>query len=708
MKNLINKTRLVMEAAFLLCVFLSPALSEAKKALQSRPRKPSQVVLSCAVLPPITKMMLDQHITHSQFVDMLKTRTTEEYIKIMDGFKFYFLESDVRRIRQLMTNFYAQLPRRKCANLQIIQNLHLQRANERFAFAQSFLGERYKFDSKVKIVLDPKKRKYPKTKAEAERLMRQHIHYQVAGFRTSDMEVSEARKRVLDRYKQMLARIKEKKEPDFYVDFLNAFANSLDPHSAFLSLEDWEELLIAMSLSLEGIGASLSSQYGYTIVEQLINGGSAKSSGLIKEKDKIIAVAQGERGSFQTVIDMPLNKVVRLIRGPEGTKVRLKMLREKDKGNETLIVTLVRRKVSLEISAAKIHYVEQKVQGKIRTVGVLELPSFYQDTQKKEGRSSSRDLKQLLQEASRRRIDGLVFDLSSNGGGALDESVKIAGLFFKKGAVVQYGRPDRGMETLKDENPDVNYTGPCAVLTNRFSASASEIVAGALKDYRRCVVIGADHTFGKGNVQQLFPPRHIGGLGAFKITTSFYFIPGGNSTQHRGVTSDIILPSIFAKEDIGEKYADYSLPPKSVKTFLSKEAYVTKGRGAWKPITLQTLSTLRARSKVRVQQSEKFEEIRGDIKKNQEQEDVVDVAQMLKRVRDKKAKEGKKDEGSPTQQAKKTKEEEEKERNKKYLESAYIAEATQVVLDLMQLQNGELLHPIGKSQGAKARTKKRK
>ena len=634
--------------------------------------------LACPFLYPMITAVLQEHIIHNTINSNLEHKTVEQYIKFLDGSKIYFLESDVNKIKGLLKGIYRNLQKQSCDNIMAVHKMHSKRLKERMEFAKKFLGKKYKFNPKESLLLDNSKRKYPKTKAQLETFQKKYIHFQIANFKIGDMKLDEAKKRVIKRYERDFNQLNTQKPEKLYANFLYAVARSLDPHSDFLSKERFEDFQMQMNLFLEGIGASLSSENGYTVIENLIKGGAAEASGLLEVEDKILAVAQGKKGAFVTIIDMPLNEVVQLIRGPKGTKVRLKILRSMPKKH--FQITLTRRKINLEENAAKVHYIDHPVKSSKRSkkkkIAVLELPSFYLDTNaQRRGRSVYKDVKRILAQIKRKKVDGLVLDLSSNGGGILTEAVKVAGLFFKTGNVVQTKGKDKqpSSSILSDKDPQVNYSGPLVILTSRFSASASEIVAGALKDYGRAVIAGADHTYGKGSVQTFVDfPKDIG---TFKVTIGMFFTPGGGSTQHKGVTSDIIFPSIYSREDIGEQYLDYSLPPKVIKPFISKAAYVNKGRHAWKLITKKVLKKLASLSKKRISKSKDFKEILAEIEKNKKDGKVIYIEEILKE--DEEIKEKK--------EIAKQKRRDSDFRDKEYLKRADIKEAIDITTDLIDL-----------------------
>ena len=478
------------------------------------------------------------------------------------------------------------------------------------------------------------------------------------------------------RYERANKFANEQKTEERLANFIDAFAKSLDPHTSYLSQKVLEDFQISMSLSLEGIGATLSSQDGYTVIEQLVPGGAAAKSNELKVQDKILSVSQGTSKSYEPIYDMDLSDVVRLIRGKAGTKVNLQVLRQEGGKTHKFNVTLVRQKISLEDEAAQISYVEKERNGKKKTVGILTLPSFYSDN-KPGGRSAAVDMKKILAEVKKKNVDTLVLDFMHDGGGSLDDAVKIAGLFFRTGNVVE-----TGSDKLPDINPDVNYSGPLVVLIDRFSASASEIVSGALKDYRRAVIVGSDHTFGKGSVQNVsYLPNS---LGAMKVTVGLFYIPGGRSTQHAGVSSDVTIPMPYDIDEIGEKNLDYSLPPSAIPSFLSKSAYVDEGPGTWYPMSDEMLEKLRKSSEARVAANKDLQKIISDRKEQEAKKEVIRIADIFK----KDTVENKKRE--------KLKNLSKIEKRKEYINRPEMQEAVQVALDLLD----EVQIKIAKTSGS--------
>jgi carboxyl-terminal processing protease len=673
-------------AILIVSVLLVPSVPSEAQLLSSKPRK---LTLSCIHVYPIQRKYLDRHVNYSAMSDKLEKQSVDQFIKRLDGSKLYLLEKDAKKIEKSMSDIFAQLKKKDCSAIQKANQLYKDRVKERVAYAKKYLGKGFKFDKKTKVVLDPDKRKRAKTLKEANEFHNKYLHYQVATYLAADETEAEAKKKIIKNYERALKRIDEDDEEDLYVSWLDSFSRSMDPHSSYLSNDALQDFEIQMRLSLDGIGATLSSKDGFTTIEQLIPGGAAFKSGQLKPKDKIMAVAQGKDG-FVNVVEMPLRDVVRKIRGPKGSEVRLKILRKLEDETKKFEVTLVRDKIKLEDDAASLKVFNRNVNGQKKKIGLVTLPSFYADN-RRNGRSASKDVRKMLREASKKSVDAVVLDLSNNGGGSLRDAVDIAGLFFARGNVVKQsqrevdGLDSVGYEVLRDNDRTVDYDGPLVVLTSRISASASEIVAGTLQDYKRAVIVGGDHTFGKGSVQSVeyLPP----GLGAIKTTVGMFFTAGGNSTQHRGVDADVLIPSTYsASEEIGEKTLDYSLPPKKIPNFVSQEAYKFGGKDAFKLVEKDMVQRLQKASKARVAISEDFKEIEEDIKKIKERGDEIEVAELLDKKDEKDGKDDKKDD------AKKDEDEDRvltrEERKEKYFERADVQEAINIAADLINEMNG--------------------
>ncbi len=634
--------------------------------------------LECRYIYPIEQGFLANHVKYSTLDKDLENRVYDQYLKRIDSAKIYLTQADIEEVKKIMTGQFKKSQEQDCSFLGKVQDLVNQRVKERSEYAKGFLDKDYKFDTKTEFVYDPDKKPWPKNKDEANEFLKKYVHFQISNYLATDMKMAEAKKAVIKNYDRAVKRTVETPLSDIYAGYLDSFARALDPHSSYMSRDIWEDFRISMELKLQGIGATLSSQDGFTVVEALVPGGAAAKSGLIEPQDKIIAVGQGESPS-ENVIDMDLKDVVKKIRGAKGTKVRLTILRSQPDGKKRLDVNLTRDEVKLEDEAASISYQDKEISGKKIKIGIINLPSFYAESHRG-GRTCADDMKKLVKQARENKVQGIVLDLSNNGGGSLDDAVKVAGLFFKTGNVVKQSSKNEGRSEIifADSDSTVDWAGPMVVLTSRISASASEIVAGTLQDYKRAVIVGGDHTFGKGSVQTV---RGVpNDLGAVKVTIGMFFIPGGNSTQHRGVEADVVLPGPFSTEEVGEKSLDYSLPPKKIDNFVSDTGFVKAGEGAWSLIKPEWIKSLKDKSQARVDKNVEFKKIIEDLAKAKERGKVIRVSDILK-DKEKIEKEKKK---SKNRYGKK------EEREKEYLKRADLQEATSILLDLMVIAEGQV------------------
>ena len=598
--------------------------------------------LACSHLPTLMKSFLANHYAMKSMTGEIKTRTVDQMIKSLDPSRTLLYESDLEKLKPVLQDLFADMQGGDCLALQQIYDLLVERARENGALVKEILGPDYRLDDKVELTIDVDKRPYVKTRAEKLDLLRKVLQFQIENALLPGIDLAEAKKRQIHSYELQTMRVIERTPEKLITSIAEDFARSLDPHTSYLSSKNLEDLRIQMELSLEGIGASLSSDNGFAVIEELIPGGGADRSALLKPKDKIIAVAQeGEKPV--DVIDMDLRDVIKLIRGKKGTQVTLTILRQGDR-TERFVATITRDKIDIKEQEAKITYETRTVNGRKYQFGVIDLPSFYGD--EKENKSCYKDVKRLLAEARRKRVDGIVLDLSRNGGGLLTEAVRLTGLFLGKGGIVATkdnrervtilangsaasGAEDgkRSVITYPAQDPRTLYSGPLVVLTSRLSASASEIVAGALKDYRRAVIVGSDRTFGKGSVQGLMPLP--GGLGGMKVTTGMYFLPGGKSTQKMGVEADVPLPVRFVLEHLGEAELDYPLPVQAITPFVGVPG---NGVPRWKPLEQSVLADLAARSRARIAKDPKFAEIIKNNKEAAGKKGIVRIADLRKEM----------------------------------------------------------------------------
>ena len=528
--------------------------------------------LDCRDIKQMTQYYLRMHFSIHEFSEEIGQRTINNFIRLWDPGKVYFLKEDIDKFAK---KSYKQLPKMinkaDCSLIDVIFAQYSKRFEERQSIIPKLIDTKHDFKKDEYMQIDRKSLPYAKSQEEVYDRWRKRIKFQHLQLSKSLDDDKKIREKLHKRYELASKRHKDLDTNDVYGIFMDSFATALDPHTDYFSPSKLEEFRISTRLSLEGIGALLRSEDGVTSIQSLVPGGAAQKSGKLKVDDKIVAVAQGN-GTPVDVIDMDLKDVVKLIRGPGGTEVRLSIRR----GDKELVAPIIREKIQLADRAAKSHMYNSRVElpgkdkktyKKTYKIGVIDLPSFYMDFEgrqanKENFRSSSRDMRVEINKLQAKKVDGIIVDLRSNGGGSLDEAINVAGLFGGSGPVVQI----KGSKT----KPYINYydrkaiyNGPLILLIDRQSASASEILAGAIKDYGRGLIVGDSHTFGKGTVQNLndLDPK----LGAIKVTISKFFRPSGESTQLRGVASDIVLPSISDYYEIGEKHYDYAIPWGEVK-----------------------------------------------------------------------------------------------------------------------------------------------
>jgi carboxyl-terminal processing protease len=616
-----SSTRLSRFAAFQIAGLLALFLAISPQAAFAES-------LQCASVPALMNVFLSNHLAVNQLNDDVKKRTVTLFLKFIDPNKQLLFKADEKRVRTLVEDVFVTMKKGNCSGLSEVGNLLIARAQENLGIVNEKAGTGFKLKDETQYQSDSKKRDYPADLNEKKTLLDAAAQIQIATIMSGDVSLEKAKKQLIKRYELSVKRAKDMTQAKLVTLFAEAFAHGLDPHSDYLSPEQLEEFQISMNLSLEGIGVSLSSDDGYTVVQEIMAGGSADRAKSLQPKDKIISVAQ-DQGEPVGIIDMDLSDVVKMIRGKKGTKVTLTIMRQKGAKSETFKTTLVRDKVDMKEQAAKVEYQTRKVNGKNIKIAVVDLPSFYGGSETN-ARDCYVDLKRIVEEATAKKVDGMIIDLSSNGGGLLQDAVRIGGLFIKTGAIVATQDSKKNREVLADEDPKIQFNGPLVVLTSRQSASASEIFAGAMKDYRRALIVGGDHTYGKGSVQVL--NRLPLGLGAMKLTTQMFYLPGGVSTQHGGVSADVALPSYLDIDDLGEQYMDYALPASKTEPFLSADAAQSKeAKEAWSPVQDDVIKKLRDKSSVRVSANSEFKEILKELADNKKNEGLVKVSDIITR-----------------------------------------------------------------------------
>jgi carboxyl-terminal processing protease len=584
--------------------------------------------LQCQQVPSLMNVLMRDHISMNTLNQELKTRTVSLFLKYMDPNKQLFYKKDIEKMNDQLLDLFGTMGNGNCAALSEISAMLVERAQENLSMAKEFLGSGFALKDETRYQTDAKKRVYPVDASAKRAALDAAIQTQVATITAGDVKLDKAKEQLIKRYELSVKRAKEMTSGKMINLFAESFAHALDPHSDYLSPEQLDEFKISMGLSLEGIGVSLSSDDGYTVVQEIIPGGSADRARALKPKDKIIAVAQDEAEPVN-IVDMDLSDVVKMIRGKKGTKVKLTVVRVQGKESETFNVVIVRDKVDMKEQAAKVDYQTRKSGDKTYTIAVVDLPSFYGGSEKN-SRDCYDDMKQIVEEAVSKKVDGMILDLSTNGGGLLQDAVRIAGLFIKNGPVVATQALKNKPEILSDDDNRVFYNGPLMIITTRQSASASEILAGAMKDYKRALIVGGDHTYGKGSVQVLNPLPFK--LGAMKLTTQMFYLPGGVSTQFGGVESDISMPTYLDLDDMGERYMDYALPPSKTKAFIEPSlAQGNEPDQRWTAMNGALVGYLKKKSEKRVSKNQDFAEIQKDLEESRKNEGWIKVADIVKR-----------------------------------------------------------------------------
>lgn len=590
--------------------------------------QPAAADLSCSTLPEFARLFLRTHVQHNELSPEVERRALENFVLRMDRSRMLLTAGEAAALKAKLSGTFREIEAGHCTKLTDVHKEFVRKHEAAAKFVRSTVeADAYAIDETATLVLDPEERGYPKNSAARDDLMLRMIHFQISNYVSNGTELAEAKQKLVKRYERRFKRELDVSTSEVYSAFLDSFASALDPHSNYLSQRVLEDFRIGMSLSLEGIGVALSEQDGYAVAERIIPGGAAEKHGGLKEQDKLIAVSENG-GDFVDIIDMPLRDSVSLIRGKAGTKVGLTVLRNEGGEVRNFNIEIVRAKIDLAEQAAQLRFEEREVDGHKFKLAILELPSFYGDADPSK-RQCTDDVMKLLGEVKTAKADGLLLDLSRNGGGLLQHAVEISGYFIREGEVVGIQDARGHRQILSDSDDAVHYAGPMVVHTSRVSASASEILAGALKDYGRAVIVGDDHTFGKGTVQTV--SQLPGENGALKVTTALFFRPGGHSTQHSGVDADVVLPSLLSSDDYGEKTQRYSLPPQQTSPFLGDEANGKDQASHWAPVGSEVMLILAQRSAGRVAEDDEFAEIRERLAEQEEAGGVVELADIVKR-----------------------------------------------------------------------------
>lgn len=624
--------------------------------MSTKPRYTREMVLGNILKGALENM----HLSNKEINDALSKDAFKIYLERLDYGKQFLLQSDVKELETFMTSFDDMLVSGDLKILDKSSELLNKRIGQIEGHVEQLLKKPLDYSKKDSIETDPKKRAFLKTEndlfAHWERLMKYEILNRIVDMeeeqnglaldakgkkkkpknekKLSGTEIEkEARSKVWKSWKKIFSRLVNEKKSDKLDKFYNAITKVFDPHTNYLVPEDKEDFDIDMSGKLEGIGAILREENSYIKVERIVPGSASWKTKEIEAEDIILKVGQGKDEPID-VVDMSLRDAVKLIRGKKGTTVRLTI---KKPNGLVKVVPIERDVVEIEESYVKGTVLELSP---LKTkVGYINVPKFYRDFNDRNGRNVTDDTRKEIQRLNKEGVDGLILDLRNNGGGALEDARMISGLFIEKGPIVQVKAHTGAVDVLTDTDSTVDFSKPTVVLINRFSASASEIVAAALQDYGRAVVVGGEFSHGKGTVQAVVDldayvspmAKSYSPLGALKITIQKFYRINGSSTQYRGVTPDIILPDQFSHLETGEQFLDHSIPWGEVKPVKFK-----KWDSDW------NMKALRANSKGRVEKSEKFQHLMESIdwyKKQKEQTGrsltMADFEKERKEIREK-------------------------------------------------------------------------
>ena len=575
----------------------------------------------------VARLLEQHHFLRQQLNDAVSERFLARYLENLDPMRMHFLKEDILELNQRFATRLDDLTGRgDTTPAYEIYRLFLDRLAQRVQFVRKKLEEQnFDFSGDEKYNPDRRNSPYPADLTEAQKLWTNRLKYEVLQERLADLEPQKINEKLLKRYSRILRMARETDPQDILGIYLSSLTQVYDPHSEYLNPSRLDSFEIIMRLSLSGIGAVLGSEDGYCVIRELVPGGPAELSGLLKPGDRIVGVAQENEEEFTDVVDMNLNKVVNLIRGKPGSRVRLLVSPAGSKDSSiTKEITLVRDHIKITQNEAKAYIVDLPTQSSntIR-IGVIDIPSFYGDPPgsgiASERKSTTEDVKKLIQRLKKEGLQGLIIDLRRNGGGYLEEAIQLTGLFIPPGPVVQVQDARGRVEILRTMNTEPVWSGPLVLLLSRFSASASEIIANALKDYNRAVLVGDSSTHGKGTVQTLidldnilrrfgrgFLAKENEKAGGLKITVQKFYGPAGSSTQLRGVTPDIILPSVNDYLEIGEMYLQNPLP-----WDVLPPAYFKKTAN----VTADVIQILKDKSRNRVNKSPDFDYIKEDIER---------------------------------------------------------------------------------------------
>lgn len=524
----------------------------------------------------IVYLLNSNHYSKINFNDSLSSAILDEYIETLDNNKTYFLASDIAAFEKYRYKLDDLTESEDVSPAYEIYSVFSQRFRERTDYVmQNLISKEFDYTADEYYESDRSKEPWATNLDELNDVWRKMIKSQALSLKLAGKKPDEIKQTIRERYERLAKSMAQFNSEDVFSMYMNTITSAYDPHTNYFSPKAADLFRQNMSLSLEGIGARLQTENDYTKVVEIVPGGPAEKSDAIHPNDRITGVAQGEDGDMVDVIGWRIDDVVKLIKGPKGTKVRLQLLPAASGiAGPPVEITLIRDKIKLEDLHASKSVINYKKDGKDLKLGVIVLPSFYMDFEAYQKRdpnyvSTTRDVARLIRELEAENVSGIVLDLRNNGGGSLAEAIALTGLFIKDGPVVQIKNSSNKIEVQKDDDPSIVYSGPLVVLTNRFSASASEIFAGAIQDYNRGVVVG-ESTHGKGTVQQIVDLNRFFNepdiqAGELKLTLQKFYRVTGSSTQMKGVVPDVQLPTPYDADKFGERSYPNAMPWDEIK-----------------------------------------------------------------------------------------------------------------------------------------------
>jgi carboxyl-terminal processing protease len=556
-------------ALAILVFFVSPvAFAQSDTAMAEKPIFGRQAKV-------VSYLLDNNHYGKLHLNDSMSSAILDAYIKTLDNTKLYFLASDLVPFEKYRFQIDDLTKSEDVSPAFVIYKVFRKRFDERMNYVvNSLIGSEFDFTTNETYETDRDKLPWAKTEEELNDVWKKVIKNGVLSLKLSGKKPEEITSILKARYERYIKSVSQTTKTDIFGIYMNAIVEAYDPHTNFFSPTVADRFNQDISQSLEGIGARLQADNDYTKVNEILSGGPAEKSDLIHVNDRIVGVAQGDKGSMVDVIGWRLDDVVKLIKGPKGTQVRLQIIpAESGINGPPVTISLVRDKIKLTDLTPKKKVVEFTQNGKNIKLGVITVPSFimeFEEYQKGNPNynSTTRDVKKIIEELKAEGVQGITIDLRNNGGGSLQEAINLTGLFIKNGPVVQVKGSNNRVEVLTDDDAGIAYNGPLVVLINRFSASASEIFAGAIQDYHRGVIVG-ESTYGKGTVQQVIPLSRFlnetDDVGSLKLTLQKFYRATGSSTQHKGVTPDVKFPSALDPEQFGESSQPNALPWDEIK-----------------------------------------------------------------------------------------------------------------------------------------------